>query len=373
MLQFPHKHKLGELYMADTRGVILVVDDTPANIEMLKDLLQNQGYAIHHAPDGLAALEIAPVLMPDLILMDLNMPRLNGFEACRRLKENPKTQMIPVVFISAWGELDDKINGFKVGGVDYITRPFQFEEVVARVRTHITLSRQHREILSLNRLKDQLVRTVSHDLKNPLTGIRGYVDLLMDETDHEERRRMLLLARRSTDRMYQLITNLLDLTRIQEGLQLEKRSIPVGRLIQDVINDFEVHAQNRQIVIDVEIPDGNFNVVVDPLRMGQVIANLVSNALKYTPDGGRVLIHASRPGNHLCLKIHDEGPGIPPEIQDRLFEPFYRAPTTINRKVEGTGLGLSIVHGIVEQHGGTIGLTSVPNEGTTFEVMVPLE
>jgi DNA-binding response OmpR family regulator len=151
--------------MADSKGVVLVVDDTPANVTVLIELLQDEGYIIHEARDGQEALELVAATSPDLILMDINMPRLNGFEACRRLKANAATQDIPVVFISAWGELDDKINGFKAGGVDYITRPFQVEEVIARVRTHITIAQQHRQILALNRLKDQLVRTVSHDLK----------------------------------------------------------------------------------------------------------------------------------------------------------------------------------------------------------------
>ena len=131
-----------------------------------------------------------------------------------------------MVFVSAWGELDDKINGFKAGGVDYITRPFQVEEVIARVRTHITIAQQHRQIMALNRLKDQLVGTVSHDLKNPLTGIRGYADLLLEEEDPVERQRMTIYVRRSADRMYRLISNLLDLTRIQDGLKFSGEPAP---------------------------------------------------------------------------------------------------------------------------------------------------
>ncbi len=359
--------------MTDTKGVILVVDDTPANVTILVDLLQDEGYTIHEARDGQAALDLVPTLAPDLILMDINMPGLNGFETCRHLKGNPATQSIPVVFISAWGELDDKINGFKAGGIDYITRPFQIEEVVARVRTHVTVAQQHRQIQTLSRLKDQLVRTVSHDLKNPLTGVRGYVDLALEEDDPVERQRMLVLVRRSADRMYRLISNLLDLTRIEEGLQLEPRPMLVSKLIQDTLNDFEVQAQARQIQMVMEIPEGDFSITVDPLRMGQVLANLLSNGLKYAREQGRVVVRAELIEMRLHLSIIDDGVGIPLEVQTRLFELFYRAPTNANRKIEGTGLGLSIAKGIVEQHGGSIEVRSIPNEGTTFEVILPLD
>lgn len=358
--------------MADPKGVILVVDDTSANVAVLIELLHDEDYIIHEAHDGQEALDLVVTAAPDLILMDINMPRLNGFEACRRLKANPATQNIAVVFISAWGELDDKINGFKAGGVDYITRPFQVEEVIARVRTHITIAQQHRQIMALNRLKDQLVRTVSHDLKNPLTGVRGYADLLVDEENPVERQRMIVLIRRSADRMYHLINNLLDLTRIQEGLQLERRSVRVSQLIQDALNDFEVQAQSRQVQMEMHLPADDFPVLVDPLRMGQVIANLLSNALKYATKGGQVIVRAEPIEDRLHLFIIDDGPGIPPEMQARLFEAFYRAPTANNRKVEGTGLGLSIAQGIVEQHGGVIRVHSVLTEGTAFEVIIPL-
>jgi two-component system, sensor histidine kinase and response regulator len=356
--------------MAENKGVILVVDDTPSNVIILIDLLQDEGYIIHEARDGQAAVELVPTVAPDLILMDINMPRLNGFEACRRLKSNSATQDIPVVFISAWGELDDKINGFKAGGVDYITRPFQVEEVIARVRTHITIAKQHQQIMALNRLKDQLVRTVSHDLKNPLTGVRGYVDMLIEDETSADRQRMLTLIRRSADRMYRLISNLLDLTRIQDGLQLERRSVLVSQLIQDALNDFEVQAQSRQIHMTMDLPNGDLSVSVDPLRMGQVIANLLSNAVKYATR--QVIVRGERIDDRLHLAIVDDGPGIPPEMQARLFEAFYRAPTQTNKQVEGTGLGLSIAQGIVQQHGGIIRLHSVVNEGTMFEVVIPL-
>jgi two-component system, sensor histidine kinase and response regulator len=356
--------------MAENKGVILVVDDTPSNVIILIDLLQDEGYIIHEARDGQAAVELVPTVAPDLILMDINMPRLNGFEACRRLKSSPATQDIPVVFISAWGELDDKINGFKAGGVDYITRPFQVEEVIARVRTHITIAKQHQQIMALNRLKDQLVRTVSHDLKNPLTGVRGYVDMLIEDETSVDRQRMLTLIRRSADRMYRLISNLLDLTRIQDGLQLERRSVLVSQLIQDALNDFEVQAQSRQIQMAMDLPNGDLSVSVDPLRMGQVIANLLSNAVKYATR--QVIVRGERIDDRLHLAIVDDGPGIPPEMQARLFEAFYRAPTQTNKQVEGTGLGLSIAQGIVQQHGGIIRLHSVVNEGTMFEVVLPL-
>lgn len=356
--------------MAESKGVILIVDDTPSNVVILIDLLQDEGYIIHEARDGQAAVDMVPTVMPDLILMDINMPRLNGFEACRRLKSSPATKDIPVVFISAWGELDDKINGFRAGGVDYITRPFQVEEVIARVRTHITIARQHRQIMALNKLKDQLVRTVSHDLKNPLTGVRGYTDLLLDEQDPAERQRMVVLIRRSADRMYRLITNLLDLTRIQEGLQLERRTVQVSQLIQEALNDFEVQAQARQIQMAMELPNGDLKVSVDPLRMGQVVANLLSNAVKYARR--QVIVRGEQIEDRLHLSIIDDGPGIPQEMQSRLFEAFYRAPTDTNRKVEGTGLGLSIAQGIVQQHGGIIRLHSVVGEGTMFEVLIPL-
>lgn len=362
---------------------ILVVDDTPANLELLATLLAKLGYEVRAALSGQMALMSIEVAQPDLVLLDINMPDMNGYEVCERLKENPVTADIPVIFVSALGETIDKVKAFKVGGVDYITKPFQIEEVVARIKAHITLYYQKREIEDLrqrereafariSKLKDEFVRTVSHDLKNPIGVIAGYADLLEDDDDDTEMRR--IFARKIKDsalRMNQLVVDLLDLARIEAGMELQLKPVLLSDFLTTAFENFELNAlqkhQHLQLVIEADA-----TLRIDPSRMGQVINNLLSNAIKYTPEGGQIELAGTVTEGQAIITLTDNGLGIPEDDIPHLFKKFFRVHTDEHMKAEGTGLGLSIVKAIVEQHGGDIGVESQLGQGTRFTIRLPL-
>jgi two-component system, sensor histidine kinase and response regulator len=355
-------------------GRILIVDDAAENLRVLHDLLKAEGYTVLTAMRGEVALSAATgPQTPDMVLLDVRMPGMDGYEICRRLKADAATRDIPVMFLSAGGDMADKVEGFRVGGVDYVTKPFQVEEVLARVATHLAISRQRREIAALSALKDQLIRTISHDLKNPLTIVLGNAEYLLSSkaplTD-EDRRRLIEGVQRRGQEMLGLVTDLLDLSRIEEGMPLHLEPLDLGALAERQAKD----ALDRGHGIDLryESPAETVTVKADGERLAQVAANLLSNALKYTPTGGRVTVSVERVAGCGVLRVRDTGLGIPADALRRVFEPFYRVDQPEHRKAEGTGLGLSIVKAIVEQHGGEVRVESEPGTGSTFTVLLPL-
>ncbi len=368
------------------RGSILVVDDTPANLKLLSDLLKRQNYAVRAARSGPVAFMSAQSNPPELILLDVSMPDMDGYEVAQRLKGDDATRDIPIVFISALNETDDIVRAFEVGGADYITKPFKFKEVLARVENHLTLARQRREIERLrerekqrfemlNQLRDQFVGGATHDLKNPLAAVRGYLHMLETQTevDIEKKRYYLEQIHRSIDKMGDLISDMLDYYRVESHDVLNLRDTSLQMYLPHIITDFELQAQAGQITLTAEIHPGTSMVQIDNKRFSRVIENLVSNALKYTPEGGAVRIAAYDcvESDHVCIEIEDTGLGIPENALKDIFTPFFRVKSKEHKKVAGTGLGLSVVKAIVEQHQGTIKIESVEGEGTRIRLILP--
>jgi signal transduction histidine kinase len=359
-----------------SRGRILIVDDAPENLRVLHDLLKAADYTVLTAMRGEVALSAATAPQPpDMVLLDVRMPGMDGFEICRRLKADAATRDIPVMFLSAGGDMADKVEGFRAGGVDYVTKPFQVEEVLARVATHLALSRQRREIAALSALKDQLIRTISHDLKNPLTIVLGNAEYLLSSEapmDDAERRSMIADVHRCGQEMLKLVTDLLDLSRIEEGMPLQRVPVDLGGLAERQVKDALGPATAAGLTLRFEGAPEPVTADVEPERMAQVLANLIGNAIKYSRPGGSVVVRVATEMGRAALVVRDTGLGIPADALPRLFEPFYRVPQAEHRKAEGTGLGLSIVKALVEQHGGSVHVESEPGRGSTFSVRLPL-
>lgn len=353
---------------------ILIVDDTPANVTLLSTMLAKNNYQVRQAVNGTMALQAAQKLLPDLILLDINMPDLNGYEVCKQLKANKTTADIPVIFISAMDAALDKVQAFDAGGIDYITKPFQIEEVLVRVQTHLTIAQQRSEILTLNEMKDQLMRTVAHDLKNPLTVVMGNSEILLREPVNTDPVRVVDLAQkilRSSRRKHNLITDFLDLSQLEEGIPFERQPVTLTELLQATIEDFSHIATSKDIKLHVSADINSVMIDVDPNRMRQVLANLISNAIKYTPEGGEVDISIKYTEEEMVINIKDNGLGIPPEDISRLFQKFHRVQEKAHLEQEGTGLGLSIAQTIVERHGGKIEVRSQLGQGSIFSIKLP--
>jgi two-component system sensor histidine kinase/response regulator len=370
-----------------TQADILIIDDMPENLEVLSQMLQQKGYNVRPAINGEIAIRAALKTPPDLILLDIDMPGMNGYEVCTRLKQDERTTAIPVIFVSAMSEQEDKMRAFRAGGVDYVAKPFHVEEVLARVEAQLTLYNQRREIErlmekqqyyfeELNQMKDNLLSTASHDLKNPLNVIIGYANLLKTSdlcADPNFAAMSISEIIRAANRMTSLITDLLDLARLETGLALTPTAIDLNSFLYESMANHKFSAEQKSIELECVPLETDILINADHSRLSQVLNNLLSNAIKYTPNGGAVRLAAELDQNSVLIRVMDTGLGIPAESLPRLFEKFYRVPSKEHRSVDGTGLGLAIVKAIVEQHGGQIWVESESGKGSMFSIALPLQ
>jgi signal transduction histidine kinase len=357
---------------------ILIVDDIPANLQVLTEIIKEKGHKTRPVPSGKLALQAVRNTPPDLILLDINMPEMNGYEVCAHLKTDETLQAIPVIFISALTETVDKVRGFSVGGVDYITKPFQREEVLARVDTHLTIHRQKRELeesyrrlRELEELRDSLTQMIVHDLRSPLTGILGYLELLDMKPDLDEKNRKLVAnARESSEIMINMINSLIDISRLEAGqMPLKMEEYDLRKITEKAVSSLGALVMEHPV--EIHSPPDPLWIDCDREIIGRVIANLTGNALKYTPRGQKVDIRFF-PGNHgLRLSVQDYGPGIPHKFQEKIFTKFGQVETRRDGKKYSSGLGLTFCKLAVEAHGGTIGVESEAGHGAVFWFELP--
>lgn len=372
------------------KSLILLVDDTQANLRLLSHVLKKEGYNYLEATNGLEAIELAEKHEPDLILLDIMMPGLDGFEVIKRIKKIDLLSDVPIIFLSSLTETDDKVQGFKYGGVDYITKPFQKEETLARIRTHLkirflqkqlndrikVLRDREVQLSRLNQKKDDLVRMVSHDIKNPLTGIIGLVKLMRDsdKISAEEQTQMLSVIEESGTNLLNLVREVLDReSNKMETEEIEYADIQFSDLIERVISMNKAKAVVKNISLTYSVTPRKLKVRIDPNKIEIVINNLVSNALKFTPSDGKSKVHADvkRDGNDLIISVTDTGIGIPEKMQKDLFKDTKKLSRIGTSGEVGTGLGLDIVQLYVELHGGEIWVESEIDKGTTFFIKLP--
>jgi signal transduction histidine kinase len=363
---------------------ILVVDDTPANLQLLGGMLKERGHKVRLVPEGKMALQVAHTAPPDLILLDINMPGMNGYEVCAQLKRADRTRDIPVIFISALTETLDKVMAFAVGGVDYVTKPFQFEEVDARVACHLSLrrlqvdlARRNEELRQTNddlrrleQQRDSLTHMIVHDLRSPLTGVLGAFDLiaLENNTLTAMSRKMLGVGQAAGRQIIDMINSLLDISKIEAG-QLTPRCTQcdlVG-LARDAVA--LLSSLQGQRTVTVESFREPLIISVDGDLILRVLQNLLANALKFTAPTGAIRIRITRLAAAVRVGVTDDGAGIAAEFHQRIFEKFGQVETGQTRS--GTGLGLTFCKLAVQIHGGRIGLESAVGSGSTFWFELP--
>jgi signal transduction histidine kinase len=367
---------------------ILIVDDTLANLQLLAGMLRDRGYRVRPVPSGKLALQAIQKEPPELILLDINMPEMNGYEVCAFLKADEALREIPVLFISALDETIDKVKAFTAGGVDYITKPFQFEEVEARVKTHLKLrrlqlerERQNRQLLEsyeklkkLEDLRDNLTHMVVHDMRAPLMGITGHLEILEMDAEkkfsHEDLE-SLRNARSSGLVLVGMVTSLLDISRLEQcQMPLDITCSDMDVLIQDALES--LGALTKQVSLIYQNQNLPVLVTCDASLITRVIANLVGNAIKFAPEGSKVAVSAEKEGEVSKLCVTDTGNGIPLEYHDKIFEKFGQVETRQHRKLYSTGLGLTFCKLAVEANGGKIGVESEVGRGSTFWFTLPL-
>lgn len=378
---------------------ILIVDDVPQNIQVLANILKDAGYQIGFAQDGKTALTHTNTTTYDLILLDIMMPDMDGYKVCELMKNSEKTKDIPIIFITAKDETSNKTRGFQLGAVDYITKPFDALEVLARIKTHLTI-REYATSLELlvEERTQQLVHAdrlatlgmfsaaIAHEIKNPLSYISGNVQFFklffkiaepilerhIDEDSTGRMQKDLQEVRKKMEDIFygikiiaKLIDNLRSYSREKETL-LE--TIPLINIVNDAINIIGHKLKFKNIEPHISIsPD--INIFCNSQKLIQVFINIIDNSCNILKnlDNGRIEIRAEELNDKIDINISDNGPGVPREIERRIFAPFF----TTKNKDEGTGLGLFIVSNIIKEHGGKIELLPYNGKGAKFHITLP--
>jgi two-component system, sensor histidine kinase and response regulator len=384
-----------------TGSTILIVDDTPYNLVVLFDYLNECGFEVLLAEDGESLLEQIKYVLPDIILLDIMMPGIDGFETCRRLKANEATKDIPVIFMTSLTDTKDKIKGFSVGAIDYVTKPLEHEEVFARVTTHLKLRslqnklKEQNELLQqeiqerlkvereVNKLNESLkIRTVeleamnqeleafsysvSHDLNNPIAIIKGFTALLQNseiiKKNALEQKYITRIAL-ATKRMEQLIEDLMHLSKVTRA-DMRFEPVALSEIVTDIVSSLKLKMAQRNI---------NFIIAPDVVAYGDarllriVLENLLDNAYKYSEKKSYAQIEFGQDTTVVkstAYFIRDNGVGFDPTLADKVFKPFVRLHT--RKEFEGTGIGLATVQRIIQRHGGRIWAEAQLDAGATF-------
>lgn len=401
-------------------GNILIVDDTPENLQILSATLSERGYKVRGVVKGQMALRAAKSAPPDLILLDIRMPEMDGYEVCSQLKADPKTREIPVIFISALDEVLDKIKAFAVGGVDYVTKPFQVAEVLARVEHQLTILRLSHQLREQNQqlqqeiqerlkaekaaeaasqAKSEFLANMSHELRTPLNAILGFTQVMSRDLQlSTEQREYLRIINRSGEHLLDLINDILDLSKIEAGLStLYESSFDLYRLLDSLEEMLQIKAEqkNLQLIFNVHSSVPHY-IKTDPKKLRICLINLLGNAIKFTDNGtvtlrviagleteetdngnclSKLSTSSSSPSlfpNTLHFEVEDTGSGIAPAEMAGLFDAFVQTETGL-KFAEGTGLGLAITRKFVQLMGGEIQISSVLGEGAIFKFDIKID
>lgn len=411
------------------KALVLIVDDEQANLNIVAEILNTEGYDISIANNGERALTLISRKIPDLILLDVHMPKLDGFQVCSRIKNHDQTSQIPVVFMTASTDVDSKIRGFEVGAVDYITKPFNERELIMRIKTHLQVRelsrnleqevikqqniaaqleqklidlqqadeqiRQQNEKLTLvnlqltqvTRLKDSFLANMSHELRTPLNSILGMAEGLKNGalgTINNQQMQALDTIDKSGYHLLELINDILDISKIEAGeLKLNCKSTSIRKVCESSLSLVNLKILQKRLQIISIFPSHLPDIHLDEVRIKQVLVHLLTNAIKFTPVGGSITLEITQftpDSSHqnslldgfVRISIIDTGIGISPENINKLFQPFVQIDSDFNRKYQGTGLGLVFVKQVVELHGGNVSVVSTVDQGSCFNIDLPL-
>lgn len=390
---------------------LLVVDDIPENLTLVSEILRDE-YRVRAANSGARALKIVSTPpVPELILLDIMMPEMDGYEVLDHLKGDPLTRDIPVIFLTALNAEEDEERGLQQGAVDYLTKPIRPQVALARIRTHLELARARRDLRAqnerlealvafrtrqlqaaaqelavaretiavANRAKTDFLSTVSHELRTPLNGIMGMAQLLQFRDLDMEARNYLDIIIRSSESLTRVIDSILEFSALNRARpELHQVEFGLKELLEKTISNFKYRCAEKSLLFRMEIsPQIPARLRGDSALLAKALVPLLDNAVKFTRSG-HIQLSAERSDGEdnklmLRLTLSDTGIGIAPDVLSRIFEPFVQVDTGYNRSYEGTGLGLALAKARVEQLGGQIGCESQPGRGSHFWILVPME
>lgn len=355
------------------RSTVLVVDDQQANLKLVGVLLDHAGYDVLPALSGEQALSLATAHQPDLILLDMLMPRMDGFEVCKRLKEDPALTRIPVIFLTAAQDRELLVRAFRSGAVDYIVKPFVPEELLARVGTHLALKLVQDRLQRIAREREDLVNLVAHDLKNPLSSMLFTSRFAQDaEVDEPQLRRLLELVGTSATEALEFIRIYLEQRASGAARPMTSSVVALSEVVATVVENEQPLAASRGIRLQLDPIDPEACVLAEPIALRNALRNLVSNAMKYAASGAEALICVRRgaPGFwQLC--VMDRGPGIPGDKRQQLFKRFMRLAEHDPSNGLSSGLGLAITKQAIEGLGGHLWYEDRAGGGAIFIIELP--
>lgn len=379
------------------RPVILIVDDIPRNLQLLGKMLDQKDYNVSMASNGKDALRILEEITPELILLDIMMPEMDGFEVCQIIKSDEKKRDIPIIFLSARANTEDIVKGFRIGASDYITKPFNTEELMSRVHTHIKLVRATREVKELNAELEHKVRQrtaelqqanerlkqldsaksyflglLSHELNTPISGIKGYIELLKMSLTDEEHLEYCDMIVESSNRLKKFS----DLSMLITSLRLEKYELqimpvePVS-IIEAAMFSLKDGINAKAIETVQNINNEEVQIKIDPNLIEKVMTILLDNAIKFSPENGKIIINTG--SNETCFNIEmiDEGPGFTQEALENIFE-FFSSDNLMHHS-EGFGLGLAAAKIIMDIHKGKISAKNNDGKGAALRLDFPIK
>jgi len=379
---------------------VLVVDDEPRNLEVVSHFLEMEGLRVATAGDGEAALAAVAAEAPDVILLDVMMPGLEGFEVCRRLKADPATVFIPVVILTALKGTQERIKGAAVGADDFLSKPFDHVELITRVKSLVRVKRLHDQIQAYNRelearvaqrtaelkhaydelkeldqLKSEFIANVSHELRTPLLHVKGTLGLLADGAMGgvtPEQAQGLSVAQGAAEQLGRIIEDIVDFGQMYEEQRLMFEPVPVAEVCQSAARAIARIANRHAITVNVVAPADLPPVRADLAALMRVLWHLLDNAVKFSPSGSTVEIAAEQRRAGVRIAVQDHGAGIPLDQLDRIFQVFYQVDGSSTRKAGGLGLGLALVKRLVEAHGSRVEVDSEVGQGSTFAFELPV-
>lgn len=360
--------------MNQKKKTILIVDDNPMNLLLTSHVLENEGYATLTADDGRIALKELEKQTPSLILLDVMMPEMDGYEVCRLINANEEWTEIPIIFLTANAQTENLVEGFKAGGVDYITKPFKGEELLVRVKNHLELADSKKMIVEMNKSRDKLYSIIAHDIRSPLSGILQTVDAIDQgyfDPNSDDFRELIHHLKIRTKETSTLLTSLLQWTRLQsEEIQLDLKQNDISVVIKSCIQLLEANAHDKDIRLIYEdtLPGV---CIYDEVSMHTVIRNIISNAIKFTPISGSITIRINQTGTELQISIQDTGIGMSDEVIKTIFERNQHFSSSGTANEQGTGLGLMLVKDFVKKNNGQIMVNSTIGQGTIFTISLP--
>lgn len=361
-------------------STVLIVDDIPENLQVLGNVLLTHGLDVGFAVNGMQALESIEFNKPDIVLLDIMMPGMDGYEVCKILKSKPETADIPIIFLTAKNQTEDLVEAFNIGAVDFVTKPFNASELLARVFTHLEIKKsrdiiriQNEELQLLNASKDKFFSIISHDLKGPFTGLLGLTGLILQDKasfDFEEVIDIIFKLDQSLKKQYSLIEDLLQWARIQTNrIDINKTRFNVKHLVNEVMMILRNNAEEKNIKL-VNRLENDYFANADRFMYQSAIHNLISNAIKFSYQNSEIKATIEEKDEFYYLSISDSGIGIKPENISKIFQIDTHFTTLGTNNEKGTGLGLILVKEMVERNGGTVSVRSEINQGTTFTVSI---